>query len=98
MSVILVTAGIAAGTPIALLSLACLAALSAYRRQAAQDREEARVWARPPARPANAGPVLRPLPPRRPPVPAACAVIPKPPRRIPAPAKRRAEIGRRQTD
>lgn len=79
MSTLLITAQLAAGTPIALLSLAYLAALSAYRRQALQDEEDARLWTRPSARPhpVAAAVVIRAAPRDRRLPPAACFVLPK---------------------
>jgi hypothetical protein len=70
MSALLLAAGIAVGTSVALLSLAYVAALSAYRGQALQDEELIRVWTRSPTR---AQPIAAPS--RRPALPAACAVI-----------------------
>jgi hypothetical protein len=79
MSILLITAGIAVGTPAVLLSLAYLAALSAYSRQALQDEEDARLWARAPVRPhpLPAAVVIRAAPRRRRLPPAACSVLPK---------------------
>jgi hypothetical protein len=80
MSPLLIAAGIAVGTPVVLLSLAYLAALSAYRRQALQEEEDARLWARAPVRAGAiaAATVIRTTPQRRTPVPATCSALPKP--------------------
>ncbi|HEY1797195.1 MAG TPA: hypothetical protein VGG57_13880 [Stellaceae bacterium] len=76
MSSLLIAAGIAVGTPVALLSLAYFAALSAYRAQALQDEELARVWNRVPARARPAAGVVTPAASRRrPPLPATCVVV-----------------------
>jgi hypothetical protein len=79
MSLIFVAAGIAAGSPLALLSLAYLAAAAAYRQQALQDQESARLWNRPPARRQPIAPalVVYPTPRRRAPVLATCSTLPK---------------------
>jgi hypothetical protein len=85
MSPLLVAAAIAVATPVALLSLAYLAAASAYRRQALQDEEAARLWNRPPVRHRPiAAAVAIPSPPRTPrPVHAAwSAAKPRPSRHV----------------
>lgn len=77
---IFVVAGIAAGSPLTLLWVAYLAAASAYRQQALQDEESARLWnRRPPARRQPIAPaiVVRPAPRRQAPVLATCSVLPK---------------------
>lgn len=92
MPFLLIAASVAVGIPFTLLSLAYLAAASAYRRQALHDEEAAKLWARAPRRPQPIAPaVVTPPPRRRAPVRASCTVIGK----SPDPRPRRAAGGRR---
>jgi hypothetical protein len=79
MSTLFIAAGVAVGTPLALLSLACLAAASAYRQQALHDAEAAKLWARSPTQGQPIAPVtvMRPTPRRRARVPASCTIVGK---------------------
>jgi hypothetical protein len=82
MSALLIAASIAVGTTFALLSLAYLAAASAYRGQALQDEEAAKLWTRVRKQPQPIAPAVVALSPRRrAPVPASCSAIGKAPER-----------------
>jgi hypothetical protein len=92
MSTFLIAAVVAVGTTVTLLSLAYLATASAYRGQALQDEEAAKLWALAPRRPQPIAPVVvirRPR--RRTPVAASCIAIEK----ASDPQPRRAAGGRR---